>query len=188
MTPDRFDDLVRSLILARSRRAVLGVIAGGLAALGGAGATIIDAKKKHHHKNRKRKRRKKRKKKCKKQGRVFCKKTCCPPGDVCASGQCVTGQGTCEVGDDACAGTGDPFCQDASGEHTCICLTALEGGPRCGVYSGIGADCGSCQTDADCIALGLPPGSSCVDSSVGTCACSEAEKGTCIVPCGTPVT
>jgi hypothetical protein len=185
MTPDRFDDLVRSLILARSRRAVLGVIAGGLAALGGVEATIIDAKKKHHHKNRKRKRRKKRKKKCKKQGRVFCKKTCCPPGDVCASGTCVTGQGTCQAGDDACLGI-NPFCFDASGQHQCICQTRLEGGTRCGVF-GNASQCDQCETDADCLALGFPPGSSCTQDFGGTCvACQDDNKGICTIPCGSP--
>lgn len=182
MTPDRFDELVRSLILARSRRAMLSLFAGGLIALGGAEAMVVEAKKKSK-KKRKKKRRKKRKKKCTKQGRVFCKKTCCPPGDVCASGQCVTGQGTCEAGADACAGTGDPFCFDASGEHQCICQTRLEGGTRCSVFGDIGGQCGECETDADCVALGLPPGSSCIDASLGTCVCPEAERGVCVIPC-----
>ena len=174
MTPDRFDDLVRTLIPPRSRRSVLGLAAGLTAALGGAGATVVDAKKKHHHKK---------KKKCK-GGKKRCKKKCfdlqtdpehcgscsvaCDTGEACDSGQCVTVQGTCQAGDDACLGVGDPFCFAANGDE-CICQTRLQGGTRC-AYFGNASTCDQCETDDDCFALGFPPGSGCMQDFGGTCA------------------
>jgi hypothetical protein len=115
-----------------------------------------------------------------------CKKRCCKKGQICANGKCVTGQGTCSAGADSCANVGNPLCRDASGQTTCLCLSRLEGGTRCGVYGNQSA-CDQCTTDADCIALGFPAGSSCTQDSGPDCPlCQNDNKGTCIIPCGLP--
>jgi hypothetical protein len=186
MTPDRFDTLVHSLSVSRPRRAVLGLAAGLAAALGATRATVVEAKHvaaaKHHQK-----RHKHHKRKCP-QGQEKCATKCCQTGETCASDQCVTGQGTCQAGDDACLGIGDPFCFDASGQHECICQTRLQGGTRC-AYFGNASQCDQCETDADCTALGFPPGSACMQDYGGTCvACQDNNKGICAIPCGSPDT
>ena len=164
MDPRRFDAVARALSPVRSRRAALGLAAGALTAFGLTGAPpVVGAKHK--------------KKKCKSDAK-------CKSGQICAKGKCVTGQGTCNAGDDACLGIGDPFCFDASGNHQCICNTRLQGGTRCGVF-GNASGCDQCQTDADCTALGFPQGSSCVQDFGGTCvACQNNNKGICLLPCG----
>jgi hypothetical protein len=166
MDPDRFDAVARLLAPTRSRRAALGLAAGAVAALGLGGSLPVDARKK-----------KKKKKKCKADKD-------CKSGQICAKGKCVTGQGTCAAGADTCAGVGNPFCFDASGKHECICLTRLEGGTRCGVY-GNGSGCDQCETDADCLSLGFPPGSSCTQDFGPECGvCQNNNKGSCVLPCG----
>lgn len=167
MDGSQFDDLARSFSPVRSRRAALGLAAGAIAALGLSQAADTRAKSRH----------KKSKKKCKEPAD-------CKSGQICAKGKCVTGQGTCAAGADTCAGVGDPFCHDPSGKHTCICLTRLEGGTRCGVY-GNASGCDQCLNDADCFALGFPPGSSCTQDFGTECqACGNNNKGSCILPCG----
>jgi hypothetical protein len=164
MDLDRFDAFTRSLTPTRSRRAALGLAAGAVAvaALGFGGSLAVDAKKK---------------KKCKSDGD-------CKSGQICAKGKCVTGQGTCATGADTCAGVGDPFCFDASGKHECICQTRLQGGTVCGVFGNASA-CDQCQTDADCLALGFPAGSSCTQDFGPECAvCGNNNKGICTLPCG----
>ena len=192
MVPQRFEALVRSLSRPRSRRSVISLLASTGAVLGGATATVVDAKKKHH----------KKKTKCT-AGTKHCgsKKKCfdlqtdpehcgtcsvaCDTGEACDSGQCVTVQGTCQAGDDACLGVGDPFCFAANGDE-CICQTRLQGGTRC-AYFGNASTCDQCETDDDCFALGFPPGSGCMQDFGGSCqACQDNNKGICAIPCGSP--
>src|SRR5690349_7394232 len=165
MDADRFDAAVRTFSPVRSRRAALGLAAGALAALGLSHAADTQAKS----------RRKMPKKKCKKAAD-------CKSGQNCAKGKCVTEQGTCAAGADTCAGVGNPFCHDPSGKHTCICLTRLEGGTRCGVY-GNGSGYDQCETDADCLSLGFPPGSSCTQDFGPECGvCQNNNKVSCVLP------
>jgi hypothetical protein len=185
MDTSGFDSLTRRLAGGASRRwalrrlAVGAMAAGGLAAaLAGPGTEEAAAAKCRRGK-----------KKCR--GKCIPKSRCCgsgdcAPGEFCAKGKCVTGQGTCAAGADTCANAGNPFCKDASGDNTCICLSRLEGGTRCGVY-GDASTCDQCTTDADCIGLGFPPGSSCAqDFGVDCKVCQNDNKGTCIIPCGSP--
>jgi len=166
MDADRFDAVIRSLSPVRSRRAALGLAGGAIAALGLSRAPDAQAKS-----------RKKKKKKCKDAAD-------CKSGQQCANGKCVTGQGTCATGADTCAGIGDPFCFDASGKHECICQTRLQGGTVCGVFGNASA-CDQCQTDADCLAMGFPAGSSCTQDFGPQCqACQNNNKGICTLPCG----
>ena len=180
MDDARFDALTKALAVGAPRRRVLKGIGGGIAAAiaGMAGRSEAAAARCRPGK-----------KKCR--GRCIPLSRCCgnrdcAAGEICAKGRCVTGRGTCAVGADSCANAGNPFCQDASGEHTCICLSRLEGGTRCGVY-GNASTCDQCTTDADCIDLGFPPGSSCTqDSGIDCPVCQNDNRGTCTIPCGRP--
>jgi len=180
-----FDSLARRLAGGATRRGALRRLAAGAVAAGGVAAALVGpwaeeaaaggcphGKKRCHGK-------------CIRKSRC-CGNRDCPPGGICAKGKCVTGQGTCAAGADTCANTGNPFCEDASGEHTCICLKRFQGGTRCGVY-GNASTCDQCTTDADCIELGFPPGSSCTqDFGVDCQVCDNDNRGSCIVPCGSP--
>lgn len=53
---------------------------------------------------------------------------------------------------------------------------------------GANATCANCRTDADCLELGMPPGSACVPVAEGHCAGYACEHGmACLEPCQPPV-
>ncbi len=175
-----FDALARRLAGGATRRGALRRLAAGVlaAALASAGPREAAAARCPRGKKRCRGA-------CIPQSRC-CSSRDCAPGELCAKGRCVTGQGTCATGANACANAGNPFCQDASGETTCVCHGRLEGGTRCGVFSDASL-CDQCETDADCIGLGFPPGSSCTqDFGVDCPLCQNDNRGSCTIPCGRP--
>ncbi len=188
MDAERFDRIVRVVSQIGSRRRALrqlGGIAAGVAAFTSAGPQEAVAARCRPGK-----------KKCR--GKCIPKSRCCPTksrccrtadcrkGQLCAKGRCVTGLGTCAIGADTCANIGSPFCEDVTGQHTCICLRRLQGGTRCGVY-GNASTCDQCTTDTDCLKLGFPPGSSCTqDFGIDCPLCQNDTQGTCIIPCGRP--
>jgi hypothetical protein len=182
MDDSRFDALTRTLAIGAPRRGVIKGIGGGVAVAvaGIAGRPEAAAAKCRRGK-----------KPCR--GKCIAKSRCCgnkdcATGEGCAKGKCVTRQGTCATGADSCANTGNPFCLDASGDSTCICLSRREGGTRCGVF-GAASACDQCSTDDDCFDLGFPPGSSCTeDFGVDCPICQNDNLGTCILPCGSPDT
>jgi hypothetical protein len=97
------------------------------------------------------------------------------------------GQGTCAGGADACLGVGSPICTCGHGGHTGLCRSQMEGGTVCAIdiTSPAQTACDQCKTNGDCIALGFPPGSSCVVDSGPNCrACLDNTLGTCVAPCG----
>ncbi|HEU5430626.1 MAG TPA: hypothetical protein VFU81_03135 [Thermomicrobiales bacterium] len=165
----RIDGIACSLARVSTRRAALRLTAGTCAAFGAAGAA--DAKHR-------------RKKKCK-HGTIPCKGRCCPVGSVCIGGGCVSAQGTCADGDNACGGGGAVVCSNAnSGSANCECLSRLQGGTRCVQFAHEKNVCGECQTDAACVKLGFPKGSSCVIAVGPGCLCSADAPGICAEPCG----
>jgi hypothetical protein len=103
--------------------------------------------------------------------------TCrCPQGQIGAGEQCVTGQGTCADGTDACV---DGFATPCNGNPSCFCQQSDDSGTRCGMFAGT---CGDCVSDGDCAAHG--PGAFCLKT---TPACCNPVLGTtiCGVPCPT---
>jgi hypothetical protein len=178
-----FDALLRSLV--KSRRSFLG---GALAlTTGWFGATATAARKKRHRKHRK----------PTAKPNAF---GCLEVGDGCTSAnQCCSricdgkkgkkqcrahGEGTCRQEDPGYCESGAPtFCDNSS---SCICLRTTAGSNYC-ASAGPPIRCANCHTDADCEALGLPPGAACAPFSAGLCAfaCDGGETGTiCLVPCG----
>jgi hypothetical protein len=180
-----FDSLARRLAFGATRRGALRWLTAGAMAAGGVAATLSGPGTQEAAAAKCRRGKKKCRGRCIKKSRC-CGSKDCAAGEKCAKGKCVTGQGTCAAGADTCANTGNPFCQDASGQHTCICLSRLQGGTRCGVY-GNASTCDQCTTDADCIDLGFPPGSSCTqDFGIDCPICQNDNRGSCIIPCGRP--
>ena len=175
-----FDSLARRLAGGATRRGVLRRLVAGALATGGAAAALAGPGSEEAAARCPRG-----KKRCR--GKCIPKSRCCrsddcPSGAICAKGTCVTGQGTCASGADSCANAGDPFCKDASGKHTGVCHSRLQGGTRCGVFGDASA-CDQCETDADCIGLGFPPGSSCTqDFGVDCPLCQNNNRGICIIP------
>jgi hypothetical protein len=95
--------------------------------------------------------------------------TRCAAGDGCFDGICLTAEGTCGP-------TGpcdlEPSC---NGNLICRCRATVSGGTRCAIPPPDGPiSCGTCETDAPCIAL-YGPGAVC------TRCCSGL--GGCAVPC-----
>jgi hypothetical protein len=182
-----FDSLARRLAVGVTRRRALRWLgAGGVfAALAGPGLEEAAAAKCRPGKKRCRGRCIPKSRCCPTKARC-CRNTDCPRGGICANRKCVTGRGTCAIGASTCANTGNPFCQDITGQRTCICHQRLQGGTRCGIF-GNASTCDQCTTDAQCLNLGFPAGSSCVQDYGPDClACLNDNRGICILPCGLP--
>lgn len=106
----------------------------------------------------------------------------CGAGKLCASGACVTGQGTCPAGANVCGGGGITACGAAG--SGCFCFATNSGGTRCGsneLLDGPTGICNVCNTDADCAAIYTDiPGVFCTAGSDGApCGCQR----TCQIPC-----
>jgi hypothetical protein len=104
-----------------------------------------------------------------------CTDASCGTGDICVQGLCVTGQGTCQGGDDVCSDSSQPRC----GGGDCFCWATMSNGTRCGLMSSI-TGCGACTSDADCAAR-FPSslGVFCIQGSGSLCECG----GACVLPC-----
>lgn len=123
-------------------------------------------------------------------GQGFCIVPCdrvCPPtgccvnadcgaGQICSQGQCVTGAGTCQAGQDLCGATGGGGVS-CNANANCDCFSAVNSGTRCGgVFAG---DCGACAKDDDCAQHG--PGAFCT----GATGCCPGGGRRCVLPCPT---
>ncbi|HEU5432029.1 MAG TPA: hypothetical protein VFU81_10210 [Thermomicrobiales bacterium] len=172
MDAGRFDGFARSLARVRTRRAALRLTGGAVVAFGGAGASVAaDAKQQ-------------RKKKCK-NGTIRCNGQCCAADKVCIGGDCVSAQGTCAIGDNSCNVSAGIACSNPnSGGADCACYLRLQGGTRCVQFTLKKGACDQCKTDADCVALGFPKGSSCIRDDGPECNCNANARGYCGEPCG----
>lgn len=203
MDAKRFDALARSLEDGFPRRAALGTTLGvGLSSLlSRFGIKDAASKKK-----------KRKKKKCK-GGKKKCGKKCCVSSDVCLDGKCcpadqacgtaccdqglicgdpeagvyVVGQGTCPVGVSTCGSVDPIFCNgtDGNSDPPCACFQSTDGATRCGtpIDEVKVADCGHCETDADCEQL-FPDviGVFCGANAIGLCGCQPGQN-LCGAPC-----
>jgi hypothetical protein len=106
----------------------------------------------------------------------------CLPGEGCLGGRCVMHEGTCPAGADSCSATNTVRC---NANPQCSCWQRMEGGTRCSQENYELGVCDQCGSDADCLALGFPPGSSCVQDFGATCThCLAGTRGYCVEPCG----
>ena len=170
MDADRFDTVARSLVRPRSRRSVLARAAGSLAALGIAGAGLVAPAAA--------------KRKCS-SGETKCKKKCCREGEACVKGKCVTRDGDCASTAAACQSSTGAICH-CRGNNAGLCHRRMsDDAIRCAIFLDA-STCDQCANDQECLDLGFPPGSSCVQDYGPTCPlCSNNSLGSCVAPCGT---
>lgn len=183
MDGSEFDEVTRAI--SRSRRSVMAMSL--VIATGWLGAAAADAKKKHRHKKHK-------KRKPKATPNAY---GCLEVGDPCSSEeQCCSGicEGkSCRAhGTETCDQTMPGACTNPNpelsacgGSQSCFCVQTTAGSNFCGelYYAN---KCADCQKDADCEALGYPPGSACAPFAAGNCAafgCGETGMA-CLPPCG----
>jgi hypothetical protein len=184
MDPTHFERFARLLGAAPSRRQIAALLGNGLAAaLLGRDPKGVAARKHNKHKQHK--------KKCR-HGKKNCGRQCipksdccrngdCASGNVCIDGRCVIGSADCPADADSCSATGTVPCTD---NHDCNCFQRLEGGVRCVQPSVQPGACDQCETDADCLDLGFPPGSTCFRDDGPNCTCDADQRGVCAAPCG----
>jgi hypothetical protein len=114
----------------------------------------------------------------------------CKNADQCCSGICEgkKGKRKCRAHDTGtCAQDVAGVCQSGTPINTacnnradCHCFRSTAGSNVCST----GIACADCQRDADCIALGFPPGTACAPVSTGGCAGSCPTGMACVGPCG----
>lgn len=185
MDQRRFDGLIRKLTEEpRSRRGSLRLVAGtalgGLLAGAGFGAPAAEA--------------------------AGCRKVDepCRQERQCCSGLCrgKRGKKTCRGhGAGTCKQQGQPLICTApepvlarcgtDPDSDCACFRTTAGTNYCGEFFALSGctdcsrPCAECERDADCEALGYPPGSACAPTTTGRCI-GLCESGTfCLAPCGT---
>ncbi len=202
MGQTRFNAVTRSLTGLPSRRDVLRALAGaglGLGALLGSafGTRDVDAKKTHRTKNKKQQPRP-----------VFNQFGCLGVGHpckgastLCCSGICTGsapkqgksdtrrcaahGLGTCPQDSPGACTADNPAALKCNNQITCLCLRTTAGSNFCADLNASAMDkCAACTKDADCEALGYPPGSACAAISEGICAGACASGMACLSPCG----
>ncbi len=195
MDHDRFDALTRSLGVHASRRSLGRALAGGgLGALLGSafGALAVDAKQKRHKKKNKKKKPKK-----PKPNAFGCLNVgdACKTPDQCCSGICegkknkrkclAHDTGTCnQEAAGVCTGA-VPALSACNNRTNCGCFRTTADSNYCAELFGEGlSQCATCQRDADCVAMGLPPGSACAPVSEGFCAGVCPSGMACLIPCG----
>ena len=194
MSEHIFDALTRYTAAAASRRGYARALTG--LALAGVWSSLLrldDVEAKKGNRKRRRNRKKRTKANSPSPPALSCTPTCagkvcgddgcggscgsCGPRQLCAQGQCVVGQGTCEAGQDICV--------DA--EHTCnvgadcVCWTSTSNQTRCGQFHPLINVTGFCASDDDC-ALRFPdvPGAFCVNPTGERC---TGAGGACHAPC-----
>lgn len=191
MDQNRFDVLARALSSMPTRRHLLrGLAGGGLGFSSLRLPAVTEARKKEKHKKRQKK------VKANAFGCLSVDKTCNNAGQCC-SGICegkkgkrtcrAHGAGTCDQNAPGICEAVDPLQTLCNGVDNCACFRTTAGSNFCvdAVATGSKDFCVNCKKDADCEALGFPPGSACVPASDGNCAASTCEIGMiCAVPCG----
>jgi hypothetical protein len=179
----RLETVIRALTVLPSRRGVLRGLAGtGLGLV--RWPSPAEAKKKRKRKN-------KRKVKFNDFGCVnvggFCKND-----EQCCAGICegkkgkrkckAHGTGTCDQEGPRLCTSPNPVLLKCNNSADCACIRTTAGSNFCS--SELAIECADCQQDADCEALGFPPGSACAPTSEGGCA-GLCETGmACLAPCG----
>jgi hypothetical protein len=119
----------------------------------------------------------------------------CQHAAYCCSGICegetdertcrAHGTGTCDQDGPGLCSTPVPGLIPCNDRDDCACIRTTAGSNFCyDAGAETSSDCADCQADADCAALGFPPGSACVPFSDGVCAGSCASGMACMVPCG----
>jgi hypothetical protein len=79
-----------------------------------------------------------------------------------------------------------PTIAPCNNSGTCFCLRSTANSNVCAQLGQ--RVCSSCKTDADCEALGLPPGTACFPTSGFLCATDCPETGmACLPPCGVEI-
>jgi hypothetical protein len=114
----------------------------------------------------------------------------CKSTDQCCSGICTgkKGKRRCRAHDTGTCAQGIPGVCDPENptiaicnSDACLCMSTTAGSNYCA--NGNFNQCSDCTKDADCEALGLPPGSACIPFPL-TCT-DQCESGmTCVIPCG----
>lgn len=203
MDERQFTTLANALTSIPSRRHVLTGLAGIGITLGGSWLPeCVDAKK----------RKKKKKKRKKKQPTPTLTPTPQPPppatpnafgclsvdvpcasaaeccSNICEGGVCKAhGAGTCIQESGGACSAGDPVAVGCNNGATCLCLQTTAGSNFCADFLSVPLldNCAGCAKDADCEALGFPPGSACVPTSEGVCSGVCATGTACLAPCPT---
>jgi hypothetical protein len=189
MDASRFDDLLRALASAASRRRFVAALPGGLVAIGALLPSGEDAAAGCNKRCGQCKRCKSGRCRPRQNGtackndstRQCCDGKCCERGDICVRGKCVTGQGTCADGEDTCD-VASSSCNGVA-EDECTCVQTTSGATRCAANERIG-DCGECQDDAFCKQT-YGPTAFCADIGHGACGCKPPADGPawCMRPC-----
>jgi len=190
MVTDHMHTGIRSLMRAPSRRDLLrGLAAAGLG-LGAARLPDLAAAKK----KRKRKHKKKDRKPRPNAFGCFNVGAVCKSAEQCCSGICegkkdkrqcrAHDTGTCNQQDPGMCEVGNIFDALCNGGLECGCFRTTGGSDVCAALFNV-SQCADCQKDADCLALGFPPGTSCAPIG-GEFACKEICIGgmACMQPCG----
>jgi hypothetical protein len=168
----RFEDLTRSLSGVPSRRNLLGGLVAGVLGLGATPFSDLAAAKK------KRKRKKKEKKA--KPNAFGCLEVGdpCQSEEQCCSGICdgKKGKNQCRAHDTGTCNQEGPILVPCNNQSNCGCFGTTASSFVCAELFPP-SECAACQRDADCLALGFPPGSAC--APFGECKVGTA----CMVPC-----
>jgi hypothetical protein len=126
---------------------------------------------------------------CRGDGTNCCSGIC--QGAAPAEGQLDTsrcaahGTGSCkQQGEGICTAT-NPAALKCNNSANCACIETTAGSNFCYEGRADQADklCTECSKDADCEALGFPPGSACAPVSAGLCAGLCATGMACLIPC-----
>lgn len=181
MDGSQFDDLTRAL--TESRRWLL---KGALAA--GAGLLVVPSVE------AKKKKRKHKKRKPRATPNAFgCLDVgdACTDADQCCAGICEGKQGKkrCRAHDSGTCDQALPgICTAPSGAQSacnnrgdCGCFRTTAGSNFCAFSPN--TVCADCNSDADCLALGLPPGSACTPFAEGLCTGMCEGGRACMPPC-----
>jgi len=172
MKAQAFDGISRDLEQISTRRSITRLL-GGVAALGAAvvaGRGEADAKKKRH-----------KKKKRKAQPLIVPPPVTTPVPPARKVGTCSALRNRCTVVDPAIA-----LCDPVNDFSACLVTTSGE--LFCATLFGFeqSVNCQSCNQDADCLALGFPPGSACVQLGGKFCNGCEATNNRACFPTAIP--
>jgi hypothetical protein len=172
MDHTHFDALTRSFGTASRRNLGRALAGGGFAALFASAFTTrdVDAKKKRH-----------KKKKRKAQPLIASPPASTPVPPARKVGTCSALRNRCTVVDPAIA-----VCDPAN--DFSACLVTASGELFCATLFGFdrSVNCQSCNQDADCLALGFPSGSACVQLGGTLCNGCEATNNRACLPTAIP--
>lgn len=121
----------------------------------------------------------------------------CKRADQCCSGICdgkkgkrrcrAHDTGTCKQGGPEICSIDPPPALTCNNGAECRCFRTTAGSIACAKFINRELNCADCARDADCAALGFPPGTVCAPLSVGICA-GQCEGGrACLFPCSAEV-